>query len=116
MRVELPEGNWADLRDPDDLFDADRKAVAGQIVIEVNPDTKVRVMRGDMDDKVADALLARVVDAWSYTHLRLPSKDPESLGRMKISHARALRDALEPHMKIISGTSDDDENPTISES
>lgn len=116
MRVELPEGNWAELRDPADLYDEDRKAVSRHVVVEYNDEAKTRIMRGETEDAMADALLERIVEAWSYTHLRVPSKAPSSLGKLKISHARALRDALSPYFKVMNGTADDEENPIGSES
>lgn len=117
MRVNLTDGNWADLRDKEDLFEDDRRAVARRAVIEYNPDTKSRTMRGDIDGEMADALLERLVEAWSFP-FKVPSKDPRALGKLRIGQARELREHLTPYFKIINGDtadSEDEVNPTTSE-
>lgn len=119
MRIDLPDSNWAEVRDPDDLFEDDRRAVARRAIVEFNPATKTRIMRGDIDGEMGDALLERIITAWSYP-FKVPAKDPTALGKLRISHARALRDAISPHFKVINGTEDDEsddaEDPTEPES
>lgn len=115
MRIELPDGNYADVRNKEDLYEEDRKEVLKHVRFEIDPATQHRYMRGDFQEAAIDALIARILENWSYTHLQIPSKNPESMGKLKISHAKALRKGVEEHLKVIYGT-DDEENPTGSAS
>lgn len=114
MRITLPDNNWADVRESDDLYEEDRKQVLKHVQFEIDPTNQRRYMRGDFQEAAVDALIARIVENWSYTHLAVPGKDPESMGKLKIKHAKALREGVEGHLKVIYGT--DEENPTGSAS
>lgn len=113
MRIELPEGNWAEIRDVDDLYDEDRKKVLGALTFTLDLESRTRLYRGDTDEAMVDAMLRLVVENWSYTHLAIPGKNPNSLGKLKIAHARALREGVAKHMKVVLGT--DEPDPTGSE-
>lgn len=110
MRIELPEGNWADLRDPDDLYEEDRELVLQALTYTLDLESKTRLYRGDTEEAMVNAMLRLVVQNWSYTHLLIPGKDPKAIGRLKISHARALREGVSRHMRIVYGT--DEPDPT----
>jgi len=107
MRVELNNGAWADIVDPADLRDKDRKVVNKAVSIQIDPNTQETILPGDMDDNMRDALLKRIVTAWSFDNLPVPSNDPkfpeESLDRLTIPDARLLHEAIKPHMKLVTG-------------
>ena|SRR5215469_8077859 len=105
MRVELTDGAWAEIAEVSELRDKDRKAVNKAAVLQIDPETQKAVIPGDMDDNMLDALLRRILTAWSFENLPLPSNDPqfpaESLDRLSIQDARLLHEAVRPHMKLI---------------
>lgn len=106
MRVELSDGEWADIRPVEDLRDGDRKAVNRSIRVEVDDDGR-GFLPGDANDRKRDALLARLIDNWSFATtkgLPLPSADPASLDKLSIRHARELHRATKEHMDLIEET------------
>jgi hypothetical protein len=106
MRVELTSGGWVDIVDPADLRDKDRKAVNKAVTLQMDEAGKP-VIPGDMDDNMRDALLKRIVTAWSFEAIPLPRDDPkcpeESLDRLTIPDAREIHEAIKPHMTLITG-------------
>lgn len=99
MRVELPDGQWAEVAEVDELRSGDRKAVLRATNVEIH-DGGVAFVGGAQDDDARDACLARVVRNWSF-ELPLPGADPESLDKLPIKQALALGEAIKPHMDLI---------------
>jgi hypothetical protein len=95
VRVDLPDGQWAELIDITDLRAGDLKAYRRSM-----PVGEVLTM-GDLD-RMKDVLLARVITSWSLdlpTPAELPGTPEEagSLDRLTIGQYRALLDALDPY-------------------
>lgn len=75
VRVSLPSGGWADLRE--ELKGSDSKAARKAVVYTVDDEGR-RVMNAGSDDDMRDALLARIITAWSFEERGIlpPSKNP----------------------------------------
>lgn len=63
MRIELPDGNWADVRDA--LLGKDKTA-AHKVMQFVIKEGQEQVMDASVMDKMHDALLANIITAWSF--------------------------------------------------
>lgn len=106
--------NWVEVKDVLELRRIDRKAVNAAIVYEVNPETKMPIMRASMDDDISDAVLKTVVTNWSLP-FPLPSVDPASLDKLTLEQDNKLREAIQPHINALQGTGapvKDNETPT----
>lgn len=110
MRVDLPGGQWADLKEPDDLIESDRKQARKWLAV-VTDDAGNMALNAGMADDMAEAVLAQVITAWSFEGRPIPAAYPESLGTLTIPQARALRKASLPHYELIWGDGED-EDPT----
>lgn len=107
MRVELPDDNWAELRDASDLRAKDKIAVQRAIVFSMrDPDapedgqdaTRVPVSAGLAEDMVV-AMLCRVVTSWS---LEPPMPVTQAvLEELPLVTYTALSDAIVPHMEAV---------------
>lgn len=104
MRVELPDGGWAEIAEPTDLRKGDRKAVLAALQVEVDGEGR-RLMSLGYDEDMRDALLRRVVLMWSLP-FPLPKDDPASLDKLTLAQADALVEAINPHMDLINGKDD----------
>lgn len=110
MRVDLPDGQWAELLDPGDLRAGDLKAMRRHQVLGTTT-TMAEV------DTTRDVLLTRVVTAWSLDlplPKDLPGSDDEagSLDRLTIPTYQALVSAIDPHFDLISGEAGPDPKPS----
>lgn len=106
MRVELPGGHWADLKDPDDLVEGDRKAARKALAVPLDDDGNM-VINAGMGDMMTDAVLAQVITGWSFEGRPIPSIVPGTLDTLSIAQARALRKAAEPHHELFWGDGGD---------
>lgn len=107
-RIDLPEhpdhpgvAQWAELRAPSTMRAGDAKALRKAIRLGMNAGggwDKTFSM-GDMDSQT-DALLARVVVAWSYD-LPVPVVDPDSLDEIPIDAWEALKEEVEKHKEAL---------------
>lgn len=107
MRVELPEENWAELRDASDLRAKDKIAVQRAIVFSMrSPETtedgqeeaRVPVSAGLAEDMVI-AMLSRVITSWS---LQPPAPvTRETLEDLPLATYTALSDAIVPHLEAV---------------
>ena len=100
MRVELPEDQWAEIREPGELRRADEKAVLRVSTLTIDPETRTASVGGANDQDMEDAMLARVVTGWSFP-MPLPKDDPDSLGKLTIAQAHGLAEAVKPHLELI---------------
>ncbi len=106
MRVDLPDGQWAELLEPSDLRAGDMKAM--------RRDQSLLGVDATMGwwDGARDVLLRRVITGWSLD-LPLPKDLPGteeeagSLDRMTIPAYQALINAIEPHIALINGEEPD---------
>src|SRR5258708_2435013 len=111
MRVELPEGQWAEVADIETLRDGDRKAVNRAISVSADENNRP-VLSGDYADKMTDALLVRICHDWSLP-FPPPSQDPTSLDKLTMGQARVLHEAIKDHMALVK---DEAPDPTASDS
>lgn len=63
MRVELPSGNWVEVRE--ELKGRDRTATRSALKFLIK-DKKEQEMGADVMDRMHDALLASIITSWSY--------------------------------------------------
>jgi hypothetical protein len=114
MRVELPEDQWAEIKEVGELRRADEKAVLRVSKLTIDPETKTAIVGGANDQDLEDAMLARVVKQWSFD-FPLPCADPDSMGKLTVEQAHALAAAVKPHLQLITATIDPtkrDSDPT----
>jgi hypothetical protein len=103
MRVELPSGAWVELRE--NLKAADKFAVQDAIVLNFS-DTKTQTLGAGVQNKMRNALLQRVITAWSYVGVPVPSQNhqgADSIGEvMDLDDYNALERAVEPLLAKVS--------------
>lgn len=104
MRVDLPDNGWAEIAEPSELRNGDRKAVLKSLTVEVGDDGK-SILSLSYDDEMRDALLRRIVRNWSLP-FPLPKDDSASLDKLTIAQADALAKAIKPHMDLVNGVAD----------
>ena len=102
MRIDLPDGDWADVRELDELRDGDRKALNKAVSLTLTSDEGDNTghLPGSYEDDMMDALLARVVTNWSL-RMPLPSRLRKVLDDLTLGQAKALRDGVKPHYDLL---------------
>jgi len=77
LRVDLPSGGWVEMREVPRPLDGPALSEAGyKIEIEVRPDgSEVRHATGGAEERMIFALLARVITAWSFDGVPVPSQN-----------------------------------------
>lgn len=104
-RVELPSGAWIEYRDQ--LKAADRFAVQAVARVEFG-DRGNRASILEMNNDMRNALLGRIITAWSYP-VPVPSANSFQPADMIIGEAMSLEDyaaleeTVEPMMDLIAG-------------
>jgi hypothetical protein len=100
MKVDLPSGNWAELRDK--LKGGDRMAAMEAVRVEV-ADGKTTV-DGSVEARVCNALLARLITAWSFEGVPPPAThiNPVTvLEDLDLDDYNALCEAIEPYVEKV---------------
>lgn len=110
MRVDLPGGQWADLKEVDELLDGDRKAARKHLAVNTDDEGNM-IYNAGMSDAMYDAVFQQVVTGWSFEGKPIPAMLPGVTDGLSIRQARALRDACQEHFELIWGTGED-ANPT----
>lgn len=103
MRVELPSGHWAELRDADQLIARDARVAKAAFGLVLREDG-ARELTGDLTDKVKYAILKEVITGWDFVGLPLPrdAVDPDGvMGNLPLKDINALLAAIEPHFNEI---------------
>jgi len=116
MRVDLGDGQWAELKELAELNRGDKKATLRASTIELDPVAGKGYVSGANDEDQADALLCRIVTNWSFPQ-PLPSKSPKSLDVLSIAQGDKLQEAVKPYLELINGKVDPgkrDTDPTES--
>lgn len=67
-RIELADGGWIDLRDPEDLSEGDRQ----DIVLAVNETEKTSALR--LDFAMTNAIAAALIAQWNIPYLANPDE------------------------------------------
>lgn len=104
MRVELPAGQWAEIKSPDDLTGGDLLAVERSI--KMDTDGKRANITAAVGAERRTGLLARIITGWSLD-LPLPNGDPSVLEQVPLRTFRVLLKSVDEHMKQVN----DDEAP-----
>ena len=114
MKVALPSGHEADLRDQ--VLAGDKYAANEAIKVEVQDDG-TRVLSASMTDQVKYALLTRLIVSWDIGQ-PVPSMvvDPVGLiNSLPLDDIEALADAIEPIYNRVMGikSGDNGEGPKV---
>lgn len=111
MRVELPSGNWIEMRDK--LLAADRFAVQAVARVELG-DKNNSASFLEMQNDMRNCLLGRIISKWSFPG-PTPAEDSFRAADMVIGETMdlddyaALEEAVEPFMEKIAGKSRPDD-------
>src|SRR5215472_16282823 len=100
MRVEIPDGQWAEIRGPETLTRKDEKHVLKASTVTIDPESRTVMTSGAESQILEDAMLARVITDWSFPH-PLPIAQPGSLDLLSLDQAHALAEAVRPHLELI---------------
>ena len=98
MRVDLPSGHHAELRDVDQLMAADDRVAKAAFKLTVQEDGS-RELTGDLTDRVRRALLKQLIVSWDFPGLPIPrdAVDPDGvLDSLGLKDLKELRKAIEP--------------------
>lgn len=105
-RVDLPSGNWIDYRT--DLKASDKFYVQDALVLEYDENDRRRVRVGALN-VMRNALLVRVITAWSFTGVPVPSQNiagTETIGDiLDIEDYDALTEAVSPLLEKVTVSS-----------
>jgi hypothetical protein len=71
MRIDLPSGNYVDIRD--NLMAADKFAVQDSIVLTISGD-KQEIGAG-IQNRMRNALLGQIITGWSFPGIPIPSQN-----------------------------------------
>jgi hypothetical protein len=99
MRIELDSSNWAEVKEIDELRNADRKAVNRATSVNYD-DTGGHLMLASVESDRYEALAARVVTEWSLP-LKLPGRDKSVFDELTLEQEQHLREKLRGHMAVI---------------
>ena len=106
QRIELPSGAWIEYRVS--LKAADKMAVQDAIILEYD-DTDKRKIRGGVTNTMRNALLTRIITAWSFEGIPVPSLNiagPDTLGEtLDIDDYNELSEAVGPLLDKVAFTS-----------
>jgi hypothetical protein len=105
-RIELPSGGWIEYRT--NLKANDKFAVQDAIIIELS-DGETRKVHGGTSNLMRNALLARIITAWSFEGIPIPSLNiagVETLGdTLDIDDYNKLAEAVEELLEKVAFTS-----------
>jgi hypothetical protein len=105
-RIELPSGGWIEYRT--DLKANDKFAVQDAIIIELS-DGDTRKVHGGTSNLMRNALLARIITAWSYEGIPVPAMNiagVETIGdTLDIDDYNALAEEVNPLLEKVAFTS-----------
>jgi len=110
MRIELRDGQWAELRD--EMNGGDRRAGKAAITLKVAEDGS-REITGELEENIKYVLLRRLIVDWSFPP-PLPRDAVDwqgTIDRLHIDDIEALSDAVQPmYDRVLNGP----KSPTIS--
>jgi hypothetical protein len=100
VRVELPGGEWAEFRELADLRAGDAKAIRRATKFQVSDGALTEISMGLQDDQM-DALLARIITMWSYTHGHPAAPGSTALDDIPLEAYDALVEAAAPYKEAV---------------
>jgi hypothetical protein len=113
MRVDLPDGGWAELRDPESITNRDRfewrRRHLPKLIDKIAAENGVAptlVGEVEVSTRAAEFVMDRMLLAWSFA-LPLPAKDPEVWFEIPPDVYDAIRDACSPIVTALQGVSFD---------
>ena len=110
MRIELRDGQWAELRD--EMNGGDRRAGKAAITLKVAEDGS-REITGELEENIKYVLLRRLIVEWSFPP-PLPRDAVDwqgAIDRLHIDDIEALSEAVQPmYDRVLNGP----KSPTIS--
>lgn len=113
-RIELGNGQFADVREVDELRSGDRDAFNGAVKIAIDPDTSTALLPGNYRRLREKALAARVIEGWNLQHV-IPSKRADSLDKLTFEQEDKLYAGLAEHIRAVAPDEDKDRpDPTES--
>lgn len=109
MKVELPGGDWVELRDADRLTGGDRRAYKAAIKFKVATGGDMQEISGDVQERQRNAVLRRLIVAWAVRNpangqmFPIPiAQDPDDpnpvLDDIPLEIYDKLIEAIRPHM------------------
>jgi hypothetical protein len=109
-RIELADGGWIDLRDPEDLSEGHRQ----DIILAVNETEKTSTLRQDF--AMTNSIAAALITQWNIPYLAPPDEvGPNPMRQLKPVDARLLDPHLRATFQILfplPATVDDYEDPS----
>lgn len=104
MRVTLPNGDWAELRE--NVKGGDRKAFKGAIKFKVNTEGGFQEIAGDLQECQRYAVLRRLITSWSLTDYPIPLAEPPDIAepvleRLDLDYLDPMLEAIEPLIEKI---------------
>jgi hypothetical protein len=113
VRVELHDGNHAELRD--ELTGGDRRAAKGAVQLTISDDG-ARTMTAELEDRINYALLRRLIVSWTLPQpLPRDAVDPDTLlDDLPLDDVEALCAAVKPHYDRILSAGPKAGTPAIS--
>lgn len=89
-KIELADGGWIELRDPEDLSEGDRQ----DIILAVNETEKTSTLR--LDFVMTNSIAAALIEQWHLPHLANPDEvGGNPMRQLKPAAARLLN----PHIR-----------------
>lgn len=98
-RIDLPNGNWAEIRGVDEMKGGDKVAVQRAIVFRTAEDGQNPEFTAAAGEDMQIALLCRIITDWS-----LDPKPPvtrEMIEDLPVTSYNALCDAIQDHIEVI---------------
>lgn len=94
MRIDLPDGQWAEITPVDKLTARVRREVKAVLGIDIGADGKPHVeMTSALPEEMKTALIAAVVTAWSYEQ----PVTPDAVWDLPLAAYDQLADAVAEH-------------------
>ena len=104
MRVDLPDGNWAELKDsPDELTGEDEVFVRSAVKLKSGAEDGEGFSATAAGGALMEfAMLARVITSWSFSF----PVNPVNIRGLKRSQLKPLREAARPFMEELAPEKD----------
>ncbi|MFC5184369.1 hypothetical protein [Actinomadura harenae] len=98
MRIDLPDGQWAEIMPVDRMPARVRRRVRSVLGVDVDPEGKSHMaMSAAIGDEMKTALLAEVITAWSYDQ----PINRDTVEELPISAYDQLAEAAEEHQAAV---------------
>lgn len=65
VKIDLPNGDWAEIREANRLTGGDRRAYKAAIKFQVSTDGAMQEISGDIQERQRNAVLRRLITSWA---------------------------------------------------